>query len=70
MQSCAGRAQPRPRRRVDPAAAAPACLQLPPIGLRLGLLTAISCGLAMLPRALKGSAYKASKLPEKPLVYW
>ncbi|EFN57564.1 hypothetical protein CHLNCDRAFT_59634 [Chlorella variabilis] len=44
--------------------------QLPPIGLRLGLLTAISCGLAMLPRALKGSAYKASKLPEKPLVYW
>ncbi|KAI3438828.1 hypothetical protein D9Q98_001245 [Chlorella vulgaris] len=41
-----------------------------PLGLRLGPLTAISCGLAMLPRALKGSAYTPSKLPTQPLVYW
>jgi len=41
-----------------------------PLGLRLGPLTAISCGLAMLPRMAKGSAYKPSKLPQQPLIYW
>ncbi|PSC77062.1 hypothetical protein C2E20_0521 [Micractinium conductrix] len=42
-----------------------------PLGLRLGPLTVISCGLAMLPRMAKGSAYKkGSKLPKEPLVYW
>ncbi len=41
-----------------------------PLGLRLGPLTAISCGLAQLPRMAKGSAYKPSKLPKQPLVYW
>lgn len=41
-----------------------------PLGLRLGPLTAISCGLAQLPRMAKGSAYKPGKLPKQPLVYW
>lgn len=41
-----------------------------PLGLRLGPLTAISCGLAQLSRMGKGSAYKPSRLPEQPLVYW
>ena len=48
----------------------PPCCQVP-LGLRLGPLTVISCGLAMLPRMAKGSAYKkGSKLPKEPLVYW
>lgn len=41
-----------------------------PLGLRLGALTAISCGLAMLPRMGKGSRYRTSKLPQQPLVLW
>jgi glutathione S-transferase len=42
-----------------------------PLGLRLGLLTSLSAGIGMLPRALKGSRYKGGgKLPEKPLVYY
>ncbi|KAL4434125.1 hypothetical protein ABPG75_000566 [Micractinium tetrahymenae] len=41
-----------------------------PLGLRLGPLTAISCGLAQLSRMGRGSAYRPSKVPQQPLIYW
>eukprot|EP00898_Chlorokybus_atmophyticus_P000640 jgi/Chlat1/1577/Chrsp123S01850 len=41
-----------------------------PLLLKLGPLTTLSAGLALAPRAGRGSAYKPSKLPEKPLELW
>ena len=41
-----------------------------PITLNLGPLTTISAGLALLPRGGKGSRYRPSKLPSKPLDIW
>ncbi|KAK9801328.1 hypothetical protein WJX73_004908 [Symbiochloris irregularis] len=41
-----------------------------PWGLRLGILTALSCTLALLPRLGVGSRYQKSKLPDKPLELW
>ncbi|CAL5014109.1 unnamed protein product [Urochloa decumbens] len=41
-----------------------------PIMLRLGLLTAITAGLATLGRIGKGNSYTASKLPPQPIEIW
>ncbi|KAG2500151.1 hypothetical protein HYH03_001733 [Edaphochlamys debaryana] len=41
-----------------------------PLGLRLGPLTTISCGLGTLARPGKGNAYRKSRLPAQPLVFW
>ncbi|CAL5004717.1 unnamed protein product [Urochloa decumbens] len=41
-----------------------------PIMLRLGLLTAITAGLATLGRTGKGNSYTASKLPPQPIEIW
>lgn len=41
-----------------------------PWGLSLGLLTALSCGLALIPRLGAGSRYKKSNLPKQPLEFW
>ncbi|GAB4816927.1 hypothetical protein N2152v2_003973 [Parachlorella kessleri] len=41
-----------------------------PLSLRLGFLTALTCGLGLAPRGAKGSFYTPSKVPEQPLVYW
>ncbi|KAK9850981.1 hypothetical protein WJX84_003147 [Apatococcus fuscideae] len=41
-----------------------------PWGLSLGILTALSCTLALLPRLGAGSRYAPSKLPKQPLELW
>ncbi|TKW11715.2 hypothetical protein SEVIR_6G249300v4 [Setaria viridis] len=41
-----------------------------PIMLKLGLLTAITAGLAMLGRIGKGNSYTASKVPPQPIEIW
>lgn len=59
--------RPRPRHSLPLLHAPPPQV---PLGLRLGFLTVLSCGLAMLPRLGKGSKYKASKAAAQPLVLW
>ncbi|KAJ7515261.1 hypothetical protein O6H91_22G008100 [Diphasiastrum complanatum] len=41
-----------------------------PLMLSLGFFTTLTAGLAMIGRAGKGSTYKKSRLPEKPLELW
>lgn len=41
-----------------------------PLMLRLGPLTTITAGLALAPRAGRGSAYRASRVPQQPLTLW
>jgi glutathione S-transferase len=41
-----------------------------PVTLNLGPVTTLTAGLALLPRGGKGSRYKPSNLPEKPLEIW
>ncbi|KAK9785024.1 hypothetical protein WJX73_009973 [Symbiochloris irregularis] len=41
-----------------------------PIQFKLGPLTTITAGLAMLPRAGKGTQYRRSRLPKQPLEVW
>ncbi|KAL6777244.1 CPLD58 [Auxenochlorella protothecoides x Auxenochlorella symbiontica] len=41
-----------------------------PLPLRLGILTNISVSLAMIARVNRGTVYRPSRLPEKPLVLW
>jgi glutathione S-transferase len=41
-----------------------------PLTLNLGPLTTITAGLAMLPRAGRGSRYRPSKLPKEPIDLW
>lgn len=38
--------------------------------LRLGILTAITAGVGLLPRGGKGSKYMPARMPEKPIIYW
>ena len=44
-------------------------LQVPP-QFKLGPLSTVSAGLAMLPRAGKGSTYRKSRLPKERLEIW
>lgn len=62
-----GRVRSRPRPPPTPLLPPPPQI---PLGLRLGPLTALSCGLAMLPRMLRGSRYRPAKMPQRPLVLW
>ncbi|DBB00245.1 TPA: hypothetical protein ACH3X1_014074 [Trebouxia sp. C0004] len=41
-----------------------------PWGLSLGIITALSCGIALIPRLGAGSRYQQSKLPKQPLELW
>ncbi|CAM9848009.1 unnamed protein product, partial [Phaeothamnion confervicola] len=41
-----------------------------PLSLRLGVLTALSAGIGLLPRALSGSKYRPARQPKKPLELW
>eukprot|EP00210_Caulerpa_lentillifera_P008237 g7863.t2 len=41
-----------------------------PLILRLGMLTTLTCGLASIVRAGRGSTYRKAKYPDQPLVFW
>lgn len=45
-------------------------LRQAPLLLKLGPITAISIGLGLLARGGRGTQYRKSKLPEKPLDIW
>ena len=41
-----------------------------PLSLRLGPLTALSIGVGLAPRLGRGTQYRQSRLPDKPLDIW
>jgi hypothetical protein len=41
-----------------------------PLALRLGPLTAITCSIGTLARPMRGNAYRKSRQPAEPLVFW
>lgn len=41
-----------------------------PIQFKLGPLTVLSIGLGLLPRGGKGTSYRKSRIPEKPIEIW
>ena len=41
-----------------------------PLALNMGLMTAVSNGVALMGRTGRGSVYRAAKMPESPLVFW
>lgn len=41
-----------------------------PLQFKLGPLTVLSIGLGLLPRGGKGTTYRKSRLPEKPIEIW
>lgn len=41
-----------------------------PLQFKLGPLTVLSIGLGLLPRGGKGTSYRKSRIPEKPIEIW
>lgn len=46
------------------------CAWQVPLQFKLGPVTALSAGLAMLPRVGKGARYRKARMPKEPLTLW